>query len=375
MHSRINIIIKPTRACNLKCRYCYDSADGNIDETMKLETFERTLFVASRNFNQIHFLWHGGEPLLAGYDFFFNVFNIQELYIQKFKLKVTNSIQTNCTLFTDDIVKLFLKYNVKIGVSFDGIDNEINRCENKYFFRGYNLLRENSIKAGAICVVTPDSIENIVENYCFFNHNEIPVNFNYVFPMGRATSNSIILDTKIYLNGMKKLFSFWIRDVNCRIRVEPFENLIRTLIQKRGQLCNQTSCLGRWIGVEPGGDMYPCNRHFPLEYKYGNVHEMNELSEIFNSSGFELILRKSIVRREKCIADCEYYYACEGGCGSNSLIENGLENNNGFSCLVFKGLFSFVSQAYTECGAFSVEEINPIANTIKNEGQYKTLKT
>ena len=67
----VGIMVKPVgAACNLACRYCYYR--GASSGVMSREMLERTVreAIAANDGPEVVFNWHGGEPLLAGLDFF-----------------------------------------------------------------------------------------------------------------------------------------------------------------------------------------------------------------------------------------------------------------------------------------------------------------
>ncbi len=97
------VIIKTTSTCNLACKYCYaTNRTGRVDPSSRMSF--GTLNELIRQFSQclvsqIHFIWHGGEPLLAGLDFYQHVVDLQRRYIRS-GVSIVNSIQTNAVLIT-----------------------------------------------------------------------------------------------------------------------------------------------------------------------------------------------------------------------------------------------------------------------------------
>ena len=68
--------IQVTLDCNLDCSYCFQKHPGGIIDLSTVEiilqktvstNYQKQLFC---NNNTIKVYWHGGEPLLAGVDFF-----------------------------------------------------------------------------------------------------------------------------------------------------------------------------------------------------------------------------------------------------------------------------------------------------------------
>ena len=62
-------------------------------------------YIASQAVPEVGFAWQGGEPTLMGLDFFRKAVNLQKRYAQG--KQITNSIQTNGTLLTDEWCEFF----------------------------------------------------------------------------------------------------------------------------------------------------------------------------------------------------------------------------------------------------------------------------
>ena len=63
--NKIEIILKVTDACNLRCKYCYNSDKAYERNCLSLVHFEKLLNVLLTGYNMIHIIWHG-SPLAAG---------------------------------------------------------------------------------------------------------------------------------------------------------------------------------------------------------------------------------------------------------------------------------------------------------------------
>ena len=112
------VFIKPVGArCNLRCSYCYyiekyDIYGSNEKSVMDDKTLENCIkqhFSASSG-DTVLFTWHGGEPLLAGIDFYERVLAIQKKYLPQGK-NFLNGIQTNGTLITKEWCEFFAASN------------------------------------------------------------------------------------------------------------------------------------------------------------------------------------------------------------------------------------------------------------------------
>ena len=93
-------------ACNLECRYCYylHRAEAKPPRRMSREVlaaFIRDTIGAQAGAPEIAFSWQGGEPLLAGLDFFRDVVALQAHYAPQ-GVRIQNSLQTNATLIDEN---------------------------------------------------------------------------------------------------------------------------------------------------------------------------------------------------------------------------------------------------------------------------------
>ena len=123
------LLIKPVGGdCNLRCEYCFylRTLDLVYPETKRHRMSEKTLqrlvsnYMAER-FPVCGFCFQGGEPLVAGLDFYKKLVEFQERYGYSGQ-SVSNSFQTNATLIDEEWARFFSEYNCLLGVSMDGTD-------------------------------------------------------------------------------------------------------------------------------------------------------------------------------------------------------------------------------------------------------------
>lgn len=100
----LNVIVKSTNDCNLKCKYCYAS-DSSEKGVMTEETLENLITKTLDTSNMIHYIWHGGEPLLAGKEFYEAVVRLQNN--RKTNQRIINAVQTNGTLLDEEFIDFF----------------------------------------------------------------------------------------------------------------------------------------------------------------------------------------------------------------------------------------------------------------------------
>ena len=148
-----HVMIIPTLNCPSNCKYCWGSE--NKKEMMDLEIIDQIIeWLRDFRDDKVHFTFHGGEPLLAGYDFY-------KTALEKLS-KIDNldgfSLQSNIWLLNEELIDLFLEYNVVVSTSIDG-PKEINDYQRGvgYFDRTmekYELAKSKGLYINFVLTVT-----------------------------------------------------------------------------------------------------------------------------------------------------------------------------------------------------------------------------
>ncbi|MCL2833619.1 MAG: radical SAM protein, partial [Treponema sp.] len=135
-----SVMVKPVGSlCNLRCSYCYyiDTVyEENAGTSVKtagsavktagavmtkeiLELFIRQYIEASSG-PVVSFTWHGGEPALAGLDFYRLALDLQKQYLPK-GWSCWNNLQTNGVLLDEQWCSFLAKEHFDVGLSIDGV--------------------------------------------------------------------------------------------------------------------------------------------------------------------------------------------------------------------------------------------------------------
>ena len=356
--SEIHIIIKATNACNLRCKYCYNSESNYGEEKLSLERFEKLLMVLAKSYSSISVMWHGGEPLYCGIDYYKAAIEVEEKVTRYTGVKFINAVQTNGTLLNKEWISFFKKHDFKPGLSFDGMNNDKYRqCADKTL-RGIELLKKSGIKFGCMAVVADDEYD-ILENYKYFAERSIPVEFSPVIREGGAKDSGGI-SAKRYAEEMIKLFDYWLYDKS-GVDIRTFNSYFAMAMGYMFRVCAHNSCIGRYLGISPDGTIYNCSRHSVQQYPFGNIDDIEDVSELFKSEGFKNLLIGSISRRKKCSEICEYFEYCGGGCPDVAIAEGNLREIPESSCYCFKAVFDHVKGVVERLKAESLDlsKLNP----------------
>ena len=122
----LSMLIKPASGlCNMRCRYCFyaDVAAHRTTSSYGIMTEETAEALVRRAFEyadgDVSFAFQGGEPTLAGADFYRTFIRLAERYNTK-KLPVHYSIQTNGYAIPDELYAIMRENRFLVGVSLDG---------------------------------------------------------------------------------------------------------------------------------------------------------------------------------------------------------------------------------------------------------------
>lgn len=312
---------------------------------MDLDTFEKTVRLVHDEYDAVRFIWHGGEPLLASEEFLKKAISIEKKYFGKNLERCGNTIQTNGTLLRSKFIEFCKDSRINIGLSFEGdygnglrigADNNAIADVVRYMVKKGHMF---SISA----TIHNGNVDNMLDIFNQFNSMKASFCYNPVLNIGGCLDDGhISLDSDEYVRNCINVFDTWAKDANASIPLMPFYQYVLTALSEPNiSDCAHSSCLTKWVCVYPNGDVYPCGKACPDEFKMGNIHDMNHLSEAFESDGFRNILLGSIERRDAC-SNCEIFRYCNGGCSIDALADGNIASSGGFSCIVYKAIFKHI---------------------------------
>lgn len=346
---KITIILKPTDECNFRCQYCYHADTSYCKGRMDFSLFEELLDKTFSYYNMVEIIFHGGEPLLMGFDYIKKA--IDTIYKKKpDKTWLRVGIQTNGYYLDEKLCKLCKEYNIQISVSLDGL-NEYNclRDKTKEVFNKITTLHQKGYPFNILGVVHKKNIKGYEEFYNYAKENDYHLKMNPIFKSGAAKNNeSYLLDKEEYLDLLKSFYPKWIDDAHPIRRFDPFYNLTLMAITNKGHECGQCGCLTKWVGVEHDGTLYPCGRSYTKDYSLGNIKDIDCLKDVFNHPNFRKLLEESITRRMYCSSNCDIYPVCLGGCNNDSLLSGDVSKPNDFDCYIYKEMLPFIQNYIKE---------------------------
>ncbi len=320
----ITALIKPASSmCNLQCSYCFycDEAEKRSVSSFGIMTKETALNLIKKVYSysgkdsEINFMFQGGEPLLAGIDFF-DFFSKNAVELLPENASLTLSLQTNGTLIDDEFCKLFNKYNYLIGLSIDGKKELHDKQRNNSYdkaIKASELLKKYDVEFNILSVVTSETNAESLYDFCKEN------NFNYLQTIfclepldGKIKEYNP--DPRTIARFKKRLFNKWLNDFKNDIdfSVREIDNIIMYLTTGECEQCGMNGYCTPQLVVEADGTTYPCDFYCIDEYKCKNVNE-SSLDEIIKCSGMKKFLKSDTELNELCNT-CGFFEMCGGCC-------------------------------------------------------------
>lgn len=332
-------IIKPTAACNGACIYC-SAYKHHPDELKKMTPEEVTTlllkieeYIVEEKPRRAAILWHGGEPMVMGMDFYEKVLEVCAGIEERTGVKLQHMMQSNITLVTPEFAKLLKRLLSKgrIGSSYDPIKNiRMLKGEGSYeeeWKRGKEILEAEGVGVGVVYVVHRESLgraEEIYQGLLDLGLNG-GVRFNPLYSAGLARDNrDLHITPREWGQFLLDLWEVWNKEGRS-LRVDPLKSWhnmaqggsVRITCAFSGR------CTYNFTGIKADGTVYSCGRSMDEGLMpFGNLFE-KPLVEILRGEKRRVYLnRKEWLLQGEC-AGCRWWSFCHGGCPNDAYLESG----------------------------------------------------
>lgn len=332
----LSIMIKPASSlCNLRCKYCFycDVAENREVQNFGLmsETTAERLIKSALEFadgDSVAFAFQGGEPLLAGLEYFrFFVRCVREN--NRKNSRVFYSVQTNGTLVTDEWCAFLRENEFLVGLSLDG-DRDGNRFridakgQGAYFkiLKAAEKLKANRVEFNILIVLTGYCADRCEKTYKYFRDN----GFHYLQfipclrPFGDNSESELYMTSEQYASFLIKTFNLYVKDFvrGNYVSIRLFDNYVRLFLGERAEQCGVCGVCGHQLVVEGNGNLYPCDFYCTDEWLLGNVNSLSVRAALTGEKA-KAFIRESFAVPERC-KRCRYFAMCRAqGCKRQKL--------------------------------------------------------
>lgn len=346
------VMLKPVgAACNLRCHYCYylekaclykDSSKRVLSEEM-LDQFTKE-YIEAQTMNDVLFTWHGGEPLMRPLSFYRKALELQKKYGRG--RNISNVIQTNGTLLTDEWCRFLHENNWLVGVSIDGpqeFHDEYRRTASggpswAKVMRGIQLLNKHHVEWNAMAVVNDFNADYPLDFYHFFK--EMGCRFIQITPVvermvnhadGRhlatltddatAPVTDFSVTPEQWGRFLCAIFDEWVRNDVGQTYVELFDCILANWVGVTPGICVYAKECGHAGIMEFNGDVYSCDHFVFPEYRHGNIRKKTITEMLYGEQQQQFSRLKSQSLPKEC-KKCEWEFACHGECPRTRFIKD-----------------------------------------------------
>ncbi|MBU4076725.1 MAG: TIGR04083 family peptide-modifying radical SAM enzyme [Euryarchaeota archaeon] len=343
-----HVMLIPTLGCPSKCSYCWSSEEGS--PVMSIETIKEVVkWLKDFRKEPVTFTFHGGEPLLAGAEFYREALPLLTQGLSH--LKPALALQTNLWKMTPEIAQILAEYEIPIGSSLDGPPEITDLQRGKGYFEktlhGFEIAIEAGLKVSFICTFTSHSIKFKEDIFNFFLENGLNLKLHPALPSLRSDDpGKWALSPEDYGELLIYLLDKYLENIG-KIEIMNIDHLCKCVLTNRGTVCTFVDCMGDTFAVGPDGSIYPCYRFVGMpKYVMGNVYDHPTVEDISKSDAWKLMFEFKDYVDKNC-GECKYIKFCRGGCPYNAIAPaDGEVRGVDPHCPAYKRIFKEITERW-----------------------------
>ncbi len=346
------MLIKPSSSkCNLNCTYCFynDIAEhrlnrdcGFMNEATLQSIVEKSIAYAENG--TVIYIFQGGEPTLAGLEFFRSFHSCVDE--KKKNVNVKFAIQTNGILVNQEWADLFKKHNYLVGLSLDGTReihdfyrrDSAGKSSYHRVAGALKILQEKGVSFNVLSVVTKRISKRITEVHKHLQKLGIR-HIQYIPAMALVSGDDAeyVMSVGEYTTFLKTLFDVWFDDITTGnyISLDYFDNILRLYRGDNPYVCHMVGRCSNQFVIEADGSVFPCDFYALDDYRLGSINE-DSVEDIQNNPQLTDFISESL-RYDDCLK-CRWLDICRNGCRRSRV--NGLNKY----CEAYKEVFPYIHE-------------------------------
>ncbi|CUH96783.1 Anaerobic sulfatase-maturating enzyme [Propionispora sp. 2/2-37] len=323
------LMVKPASSdCNLACSYCFyhslarernTASYGRMSDDCLECLVKKAMQYAE---GSCTFAFQGGEPTLAGLDFYKQFISLEKKYNVR-GIDVQHALQTNGTLITGEWARFLAGNRFMVGLSLDGsVDlHDANRLDvngQGTYHRVMNalhLLDEYHVDYNVLAVISKTIVRKGRKIYNFFKNKQIRyVQFiPCIEPYGKYTQTYSPSPNE-FAAFLMEVFDLWYSDLKKgkAVSIQYFDNLLGLVAGFAPEVCGMSGSCQCNLVVEADGGGYPCDFYATDAWHLGNISEM-DIGDFVHTGQARRFVDSSRHIHEECKI-CKWYSFCRGGC-------------------------------------------------------------
>ena len=321
---KLNIVINPvSNYCDLNCDYCFhkDPAPSAVMTMDLARQLLEQVFRLLEPGGEVAFTFQGGEPTLAGLQFYQAFTALAEALCPP-GCHIFWGIQTHGLHLDDHWIDLFVRYDFEVGISVDGyqsVHDEHREDRNgegtwKRVRTVLRRLREKDVVVNALCVITKQSSRR--PEMIYQSLRKMGVNSIFFCPCADpgAVREPWSLTPPHLAKFMCRVFDVWYEEWEhgqyCYVNL--FTDYIQRLQGRSCEECPAGDICADAIIIDGDGSIFPCEKYDSAQYRLGTVGESG-VGAALRSEKYQAFLQRNRRKPAVCM-DCKRFSLCGGGC-------------------------------------------------------------
>lgn len=365
--------------CNMACEYCFYTEKNALfsgGESWRmpddvLDAYIRQVAEALPG-PEVQYAFQGGEPTLAGLDFFRRVVELAEKYAAG--RRISYALQTNGLLIDDEWCAFLADNNFLVGVSIDGPKwiHDRYRKDRKgatqfdAVLKAVECMKKHGVEFNTLTVVNKLNARHGPEVYRFLKslgvkHMQfIPLVERRADPAavelglvlaappdreGASSSTSVMpwtVRSEDYGEFLCRIFDEWVRNDVGSIFVQTFEVALGGWMGLGSGMCVYSERCGRALILEHNGDVYACDHYVYPAYLRGNILKKHLREMVDSDEQIQFGNDKADLLPRYC-RECKWLFACRGACPKHRFMRaKGGEGGLNYLCAGHKRFFAYI---------------------------------
>ncbi|NEU75081.1 radical SAM protein [Hassallia byssoidea VB512170] len=361
---RVQFVVKSSKFCNLRCRYCYEYSELGNRAAIAPEQLDKMYSHIASYYSQldhpteIEFVWHGGEPLLQSPDYYWQTFDRQQEIFGELASSVTNIVQTNLTVLNKERIQLLRDGFDGVGVSVDlfgGLrTNQAGMDSQTTVLKNMDRLRDENIPYGCITVLTKLNLPYIQKIYKFFEKMNLSFRllplFNGAFD---GQHKGFEINANEVLSAFCTLVDLWMEGDRLVV-VQPIMDHIQQILHYYSPdsepfYYDKKEWESIYL-VNVTGDVYSYADAYNIEFSHGNLFK-DSMEEIVLGSAHQKVIKAAEERIASTCTFCPYFGSCSGyPVAEEGILHNQVDDKGNMLCIKERGLLQHIEMRLKQAG-------------------------